>query len=288
MRDRSLSPIHQQLMTEAPLSPYRTRCRSPGVSLTAFTAHLPNLQPGSAVDTGLRGPVPARPTQTASYSVPVRQVAALLPRFLQTAPRGHRPCASLALCLHQTWAEDLHLRAVKHARHTRRRGRTERAHRAVENAQRFPRASTGLFPSNHPRKTPKGPKIALGNPDRPRNTPRGPDRTAPASRGPAAATSVAAPPESDPDAAGTAVKGGTKLDQMAEENQTTWPLGRVSENGCAKGGVRMVERQRRGGRACCVRDDSCRRSAPGCGRDESADRAARQSAVRSRRSRSIR
>ena len=59
----------------------------------------------------------------ASYSVPVRQVAALLPRFLQTAPRGHRPCASLALCLHQTWAEDLHLRAVKHARHTRRRGK---------------------------------------------------------------------------------------------------------------------------------------------------------------------
>ena len=113
----------------------------------------------------------------------------------------------------------------------------------------------------------------------------------------------------------TVVKGGTKLDQMAEENQTTWPLGCVSEAGCAagvrsvrarlracpasaparphsqpraKGGVRMVERQRRGGRACCVRDDSCRRSAPGCGRDESADRAARQSAVRSRRSRSIR
>ena len=149
------------------LSPYRTRCRSPGVSLTAFTAHLPNLQPGSAVDTGLRGPVPARPTQTASYSVPVRQVAALLPRFLQTAPRGHRPCASLALCLHQTWAEDLHLRAVKHARHTRHRGRTERAHRALENAACFPRASTGTFPSNHPRKTPKGPKMALGNPDRP-------------------------------------------------------------------------------------------------------------------------
>ena len=150
------------------LSPYRTRCRSPGVSLTAFTAHLPNLQPGSAVDTGLRGPVPARPTQTASYSVPVRQVAALLPRFLQTAPRGHRPCASLALCLHQTWAEDLHLRAVKHARHTRRRGRTERAHRALENAARFPRASTGPFPLNHLRKTPKGPKIALENPDRPK------------------------------------------------------------------------------------------------------------------------
>ena len=128
------------------LSPYRTRCRSPGVSLTAFTAHLPNLQPGLIVDTGLRGSGPARPTQTASYSVPVRQVAALLPRFLQTAPRGHRPCASLALCLHQTWAEDLHLRAVKHARHTRRRGRTDLAHRALENTARFPRAPTGPFP----------------------------------------------------------------------------------------------------------------------------------------------
>ena len=115
------------------LSPYRTRCRSPGVSLTAFTAHLPNLQPGLIVDTGLRGSGPARPTQTASYSVPVRQVAALLPRFLQTAPRGHRPCALLALCLHQTWAEDLHLRAVKHARHTRRCGRTRRAHTCLQN-----------------------------------------------------------------------------------------------------------------------------------------------------------
>ena len=49
----------------------------------------------------------------------------------------------------------------------RHRGRTERAHRTSENAARFPRASTGPFPSNHPRKTPKGPKIALGNPDRP-------------------------------------------------------------------------------------------------------------------------
>ena len=113
------------------LSPYRTRCRSPGVSLTAFTAHLPNLQPGLVVDTGLRGSGPARPTQTASYSVSVRQVAALLPRFLQTAPRGHRPCASLALCLHQTWAEDLHLRAVKHARHTRACGRQDRVHESL-------------------------------------------------------------------------------------------------------------------------------------------------------------
>jgi hypothetical protein len=51
--------------------------------------------------TGLRRSGPARPTRDASYSVSVRQVAALLPRFFQTAPRGHRPCASLALHPHQ-------------------------------------------------------------------------------------------------------------------------------------------------------------------------------------------
>ena len=33
----------------------------------------------------------------------------------------------------------------------------------------FSTSSTGPFPSNHSRKTPKGPKIALGNPDRPVN-----------------------------------------------------------------------------------------------------------------------
>jgi hypothetical protein len=36
------------------------------------------------------------------------------------------------------------------------------------------------------------------------------------------------------------VKVGTKSDQMVEENQTTWPLGRVSENGCA---ARLERRQ---------------------------------------------
>src|ERR1700674_2055390 len=51
------------------------------------------------VTDGLRGIGPARPTRIASYSVSVRQVAALLPRFFQTAPRDGRPCASLALCL---------------------------------------------------------------------------------------------------------------------------------------------------------------------------------------------
>ena len=34
----------------------------------------------------------------------------------------------------------------------------------------FSTSSTGPFPSNHSRKTPKGPKIALGNPDRPRKS----------------------------------------------------------------------------------------------------------------------
>src|SRR6202035_928439 len=50
-------------------------------------------------DDGLCGIGPARPTRIASYSVSVRQVAALLPRFFQTAPHDGRPCASLALCL---------------------------------------------------------------------------------------------------------------------------------------------------------------------------------------------
>ena len=57
--------------------------------------------------TGLRRFGPARPTRDASYSVSVRQVAALLPRFFQTAPRGDRPCASLALRLHQTLGRGL-------------------------------------------------------------------------------------------------------------------------------------------------------------------------------------
>ena len=63
---------------------------------------------------------------------------------------------------------------------------------------------------------------------------------------------------------------------------------RLHSQQLAKGGVRTPERQRRGGRACCVRGDSCRRSAPECGRDGSTGRAARRSAGQSRRSRSIR
>src|SRR6266851_1143412 len=59
---------------------------------------------------------------------------------------SRRPPLRLASPLsHRTWAEDLHLPAIKHARHTRSRGRTERVHGCLEislkNA-RFPRAST--------------------------------------------------------------------------------------------------------------------------------------------------
>src|SRR5712692_585436 len=47
---------------------------------------------------------------------------------------SRRPPLRLASPLsHRTWAEDFHLQAVKHARHTRSRGRPERAHRCLEN-----------------------------------------------------------------------------------------------------------------------------------------------------------
>ena len=45
--------------------------------------------------------------------------------------------------------------------------RTRPPHRGKRCA--FSTSSTGPFPSNHSRKTPKGPKIALGNPDRPKH-----------------------------------------------------------------------------------------------------------------------
>src|SRR6266851_6601328 len=58
---------------------------------------------------------------------------------------SRRPPLRLASPLsHRTWAEDFHLPAIKHARHTRSRGRQERAHRCLENPQNgFPRAPTG-------------------------------------------------------------------------------------------------------------------------------------------------
>src|SRR6202521_6170062 len=61
---------------------------------------------------------------------------------------SRRPPLRLASPLsHRTWAEDFHLSAVKHARHTRSRGRRERAHRSLgkPHKPRFPTATTGLL-----------------------------------------------------------------------------------------------------------------------------------------------
>ena len=61
------------------LSPeFETRRRPPEVSSTAFTAHLPDLQPCALDGYGLCDQLPARPTKDASYPISVRQVAALL------------------------------------------------------------------------------------------------------------------------------------------------------------------------------------------------------------------
>src|SRR5713226_5714800 len=61
---------------------------------------------------------------------------------------SRRPPLRLASPLsHRTWAEDLHLPAIKHARHTRSRGRTERAHRSLETTERFPQLPQGTPPS---------------------------------------------------------------------------------------------------------------------------------------------
>jgi len=51
---------------------------------------------------------------------------------------SRRPPLRLASPLsHRTWAEDFHLQAVKHARHTRPCGRTERVHSDLENCRQF-------------------------------------------------------------------------------------------------------------------------------------------------------
>lgn len=70
-------------------------------------------------DLGLRSFLPARPAEPASYPVLVHQVAVLLhasfrPRLAATPLRFANPSPSSG------WVEDLHLRAVEHARHTRK------------------------------------------------------------------------------------------------------------------------------------------------------------------------
>src|SRR3954447_22630878 len=97
-----------------------TRRRSPEVSSTAFTAHLPDLQPRALDGRGLRGKSSARPTRAASYPVSVRQVAASLhasfrPRLAATPLRFARTSPPSGC------AGDLHPQAVEHARHTTNR-----------------------------------------------------------------------------------------------------------------------------------------------------------------------
>jgi hypothetical protein len=60
---------------------------------------------------------------------------------------SRRPPLRLASPLsHRTWAEDSHLQAVKHARHTRSGGREERAHRTLEKPRTvFPQAPTAVI-----------------------------------------------------------------------------------------------------------------------------------------------
>src|SRR5262249_25116554 len=61
---------------------------------------------------------------------------------------SRRPPLRLASPLsHQTWAEDFHLQAVKHARHTRPCGRTERAHKGLGKLHKaqFSTASTPII-----------------------------------------------------------------------------------------------------------------------------------------------
>jgi hypothetical protein len=71
-------------------------------------------------DPGLRRFLPARPAKTASYPVLVHQVAVLLhasfrPRLATTPLHFANPSPP------SVWVEDLHFRAVEHARHTRKR-----------------------------------------------------------------------------------------------------------------------------------------------------------------------
>jgi hypothetical protein len=72
-------------------------------------------------DSGLRSHLPARPAAAASYPVLVHQVAVLLhasfrPHLTMTPLRFANPSPSSG------WVEDLHLRAVEHARHTEKAG----------------------------------------------------------------------------------------------------------------------------------------------------------------------
>ena len=120
-QDRERS--HQaSAFSSAWLSPeFETRRRPPGVSTTAFTTHLPDLQPWPLMDMdfGISSPL-VRPVLPHIRFLFVRS------RLCSTLPSDpasrRRPCAQLHPSPSSGWVEDLHLRAVVHARHTAKGG----------------------------------------------------------------------------------------------------------------------------------------------------------------------
>jgi hypothetical protein len=102
--------------------------RSPEVSLTAFDAQPPDLQPVPFDGYGLRSPLPARPAPYASDPVLVHRLAPLL-----CASFGPRLATSVISPLRfaitsrpSRCEEDFHLQTVKHARHTKLRAALQR------------------------------------------------------------------------------------------------------------------------------------------------------------------
>jgi len=96
-----------------------TRRRPPEVSSTAFTALLPDLPgvPLMDVDFVVWGPLVRR--AGLSYPVSVRQDAALLHASFRP-PLARTPLRFASTSPPSGCAEDLHLQAVEHARHTSR------------------------------------------------------------------------------------------------------------------------------------------------------------------------
>jgi len=88
-------------LTASSVPKLRTERRPPGVSLTAFAAHLPDLQPWPLMDLdfAIRCPL-VRPR------MPLIRFLFVRSRFCSTLPPDpasrRRPCASLALRLHRT------------------------------------------------------------------------------------------------------------------------------------------------------------------------------------------
>ena len=121
------------------LSPTGTRCRPPEVNLTAFTAHLPNLQPWPMVTGTLRNRARLSDQDCLIFGFcPSGRgfASALLSDGSSRSP----PLRLASPLSHQTWAEDFHLQAVKHARHTRQRGnrKTRDSHPGLDGAQNAP------------------------------------------------------------------------------------------------------------------------------------------------------